>query len=436
MYPSRTSFPTTKVLWLFMVPFVVLSGFLVLRAPNSLVFTFPYLKTLAVYSAKRYTKLEILESGLAQARSSILTGNQLHSDEHYIPSGSIYWNASSFHRSYVEMERTFKVYVYEDGQPPVAHYGPCKSIYAIEGHFIHAMDFSQFRTTDPDSAHVFFLPFSVTVLSKMIYVANSHDWSPMKRTALDYVQSIARKYPFWNRTLGADHFMLSCHDWGPEISASIPNLQKYAIRALCNANTSERFNPKKDVSIPEINLPDGTTNGLIGGPPPTERPVLVFYAGGLHGPVRPILLKHWENKDEDIKVHSYLPKNVSYHGMMRKSKYCLCPSGYEVASPRMVEALYTGCVPVLIKRGYVPPFSDVLNWTAFAVIIPVEDIPNLKKILTDIPQTQYEVLQRRGVEVRRHFEVNWPPKRFDVFHMILHSIWLRRLNIRVHHLDS
>ncbi|XP_019188108.1 PREDICTED: probable glycosyltransferase At5g03795 isoform X2 [Ipomoea nil] len=385
-----------------------------------------------------YTNMERIEADLARARASILRGGgggTQTKDDDSVPVGPMYRNASFFLRSYAEMEKTLKVYVYEDGQPPVAHYGPCKSTYAIEGNFIHAMDFSRFRTTDPDKAHLYFLPFSITVLSKLVYEPNSHDWSPMKITALDYVNSVARKYPFWNRSLGADHFILSCHDWGPEISFAIPNLHNNSIRALCNANTSERFDPKKDVSIPEIVLPSGTTKGLLGGPSPSKRPVLVFYAGGLHGPVRPILLQHWENKDEDVQVHSYLPKGVSYNGMMRKSRYCICPSGYEVASPRMVEALYMGCVPVLIKRGYVAPFSDVLNWEAFAVIIPVEDIPNLKKILTGISQRQYIRMQRRGVKVRRHFEVNSPPKRFDVFHMILHSIWLRRLNVRLHHLN-
>lgn len=218
---------------------------------------------------------------------------------------------------------------------------------------------------------------------------------------------------------------------GPELSSAVPDLYKNSIRALCNANTSEGFNPTKDVSFPEILLPDGSMNHLLGGPSPSRRPILAFFAGGVHGPIRPVLLEHWENKDVDIQVHKYLPKGVSYYGMIRKSRYCICPSGYEVASPRMVEALYMGCVPVIIKDHYVAPFSDVLNWKSFSVEVAVKDIPNLKTILMGISQRQYIRLQRRGRQVRRHFEVNLRPKRFDVFHMILHSIWLRRLNVRV-----
>ena len=95
-----------------------------------------------------------------------------------------------------------------------------------------------------------------------------------------------------------------------------------------------------------------------------------------------------------------------------------------------------GCVPVLIKDHYVKPFSDVLNWKTFSVEVAVKEIPNMKKILEGISQPQYVRMQRRGLQVRRHFEVNSPPKRFDVFHMILHSIWLRRLNIRVYETEK
>ncbi|KAJ7976029.1 Exostosin-like [Quillaja saponaria] len=383
---------------------------------------------------RKFTSLNRTEISLIQARAAIRkakNGNPMH-DPDYVPVGPMYLNANAFHRSYLEMERQFKIFVYEEGEPPVFHNGPCKSIYSMEGNFIHGLEMnSQFRTRDPEKAHVYFLPFSVAMMVQFVYIRDSHDMSPIKKTVSDYIKVIAGRYPYWNGSLGADHFMLACHDWGPETSFSNPYLFKNSIRVLCNANTSEGFNPSKDASFPEINLQTGSINGFVGGPSPSKRPILAFFAGGLHGPIRPVLLEHWENKDEDIRVHRYLPKGVSYNDMMRKSKYCICPSGYEVASPRVVEAIYTGCVPVLISDHYVPPFSDVLNWKSFSVEVPVKDIPNLKRILMGISSRQYIRMQRRLVQIRRHFEVHSPPKRFDVFHMILHSVWLRRLNVRV-----
>ncbi|KAH1123223.1 hypothetical protein J1N35_006383 [Gossypium stocksii] len=380
------------------------------------------------------TKLDKLEAGLQRARAAIKDAKNSSRllDPDYVPVGPMYWDAKSFHRSYMEMEKQFKVFVYKEGEPPVFHDGPCKSIYSMEGNFIYQMDVNtKFRTNDPEKAHVFYLPFSVAKMVQFVYLRDSRDFGPIRRTVIDYVNVVSEKYPYWNRSLGADHFMLACHDWGPEASFSNPYLGKNSIRALCNANTSEKFNPVKDVSIPEMNLRTGKLTGLIGGPSASRRPILAFFAGGVHGPIRPILLEHWEGKDDEIKVHKYLPQGINYYEMMRSSKYCLCPSGYEVASPRIVEALYNGCIPVLISKSYVPPFSDVLRWKSFSVVVSVEDIPRLKEILMKISSRQYIRMQRRVLQVRRHFEFHSPPKRFDVFHMILHSIWLRRLNVRV-----
>ncbi|KAE8666136.1 putative glycosyltransferase [Hibiscus syriacus] len=360
------------------------------------------------------SRLDRLEAGLQRARSAIKeakNGSQLQ-DTDYVPTGPMYRDAKAFHRSYLEMEKQFKVFVYKEGEPPVFHDGPCRSIYSMEGNFIYQMDVdSKFQTNDPLKAHVFYLPFSVAKMVRFVYSRETRDFSSIRRTVVDYVNLVAKRYPYWNRSHGADHFMVACHDWGPEASFSLPYLERNSIRALCNANTSERFNPVKDVSIPEINLLTDKLTGLIGGPSASRRSILAFFAGGVHGPIRPILLEHWEGKDEDIKVHKYLPRGVNYHEMMRNSKYCICPSGYEVASPRIVEALYNGCVPVLISKSYVPPFSDVLRWKSFSVVVSVNEIPS--------------------VAVRRHFEFNSPPKQFDVFHMILHSVWLRRLNVRI-----
>ncbi|KAI8552232.1 hypothetical protein RHMOL_Rhmol06G0250500 [Rhododendron molle] len=163
---------------------------------------------------------------------------------------------------------------------------------------------------------------------------------------------------------------------GPRVTRYVPQLLLYStsILVLCNANTFEPFNPKKDASLPEINLKTGEIEGLTGGLPLSNRMVLALFAGGAHGNIRLALLKHWMQKDEDVRVYKYLPEGNSYPDMMKKSKYCICPSGWEVASPRIVEAIYAECVPVLIFQNYVLPFSDVLNWDSFSVQVSVSEI--------------------------------------------------------------
>ncbi|KAG0467158.1 hypothetical protein HPP92_018738 [Vanilla planifolia] len=387
---------------------------------------------------RRNDKLERLESNLARARAAIRAVAQSPNktfaiDKDYVPVGPVYRNPYAFHRSYLEMEKLFKVYVYEEGEPPLFHDGPCRSIYSMEGRFIHNMEMgNRFRTRDPHQAHVHFLPFSVVKMVKFIYKPKTFDISPLERTIVDYIRLVSSRYPFWNRSLGADHFMLSCHDWGPHASRSLPELYSRSIRVLCNANTSEGFRPEKDVSLPEINLKTGGTAGIIGGLPVSRRSTLAFFAGGVHGPIRPVLLRHWKDRgDPEMQVYEYLPKGMDYYGMMRKSRFCLCPSGYEVASPRVVEAIYLECVPVIISENYSLPFADVLNWRSFSVQVSLGEIPRLKEILAGISTRQYIRMWRRVKVVQRHFVLSSRPERYDVFHMILHSVWLRRLNIRV-----
>ncbi|KAL8031139.1 hypothetical protein ABFX02_13G006000 [Erythranthe guttata] len=393
---------------------------------------------------RSYSKSEKVEAVLAKARRLIkeasrnntLNASDVEHDSGYVPQGSIYRNANAFYRSYREMEKVFKIYVYEEGEAPIFHNGPCRSIYSSEGRFINEMEKpgNHYRTNDPDEAHVYFMPFSVVVMVQYLYEPGALDMNPIGNTLADYVRTISHKHPFWNRSLGADHFMLSCHDWGPHTSSYVPLLFKNSIRVLCNANTSEGFNPLKDATLPEINLKTGEITGLLGGPPPSQRKTLAFFAGGLHGHIRHLLLHHWrdQNQDNDIQVYEKLPSNMSYEKMLKTSKFCLCPSGYEVASPRVVEAIYAECVPVLISDSYVPPFSDVLNWKKFSVVVAVEDIPNIKNILMGISEGRYLKMQKRVKQVQRHFVVNGNPKRFDLFHMIVHSVWLRRLNLRLH----
>ncbi|KAA8526648.1 hypothetical protein F0562_008149 [Nyssa sinensis] len=278
-------------------------------------------------------------------------------------------------------------------------------------------------TRDPDQALVYFLPFSVVMMVQYLYVPGALEYHAIIRTIADYIDIIATKHPFWNLSLGSDHFMLSCHDWGPYTTSYVPHLFNNSIRVLCNANTSEGFNPSKDVTLPEINLKTGEITGLLGGLSPLQRSVLAFFAGRLHGDIRRSLLEQWKGKDHDVLVYDSLPAGVSYETMLKQSKFCLCPSGYEVASPRVVEAIYAECIPVLISDGYVPPLSDVLNWKAFSVIVPVKDIPDIKNILVGISQSEYLRMHRRVKQVQRHFVLNW----FGIPFFLDRAQWTRRI---------
>jgi len=63
------------------------------------------------------------------------------------------------------------------------------------------------------------------------------------------------------------------------------------------------------------------------------------------------------------------------------------------------------------------------------VEIPVEKIPKIKIISQSISRNKYLRLHVNVLRVGRHFMINGPAKSFEMMHMVLHSIPLRRLNI-------
>ncbi|KAL6556623.1 hypothetical protein OROGR_005911 [Orobanche gracilis] len=342
---------------------------------------------------------------------------------------NLYRNFSEFKRSYELMEQTLKVYIYTEGEKPIFHQPPLKGIYASEGWFMKLLKSNErFVTKNPKRAHLFYLPFSSRMLEVSLYIPNSHSRNNLIERLSNYVEMITKKYHFWNRTDGADHFLVACHDWAP---AETWQIMHNCIRALCNSDIKEGFKFGKDASLPEtfVRSPQNPLRQL-GGKPPSQRRTLAFFAGSMHGYLRPVLLNYWENKDPDMKIFGQLRKKkgqMSYAQYMKSSRYCICAKGFEVNSPRVVEAIFYECVPVIISDNFVPPFFETLNWESFAVFVLEKDIPNLKSILVSIPKKRYIEMQKRVKEVQKHFLWHSRPVKYDVFHMVLHSVWYNRV---------
>ncbi|KAI9128860.1 hypothetical protein K1719_000343 [Acacia pycnantha] len=310
----------------------------------------------------------------------------------------IFRNVSKFIRSYELMKRKLKVYIYKEGEKPVFHQPKMRGLYASEGWFMKLME-----------ANKNFI---------------------MEQYVERYTELIAKKYRFWNRTEGADHFVVACHDWASRITRRV---MQNCIRSLCNANIAQGFKIGKDTSLPVtyIHSMMDPVRG-IGEKPPLERSILAFFAGGLHGYLREILLKHWQNKAPDMKIFGQMPRDFegkrTYREYMKSSKYCICARGYEVHSPRIVEAIMFECVPVIISDNYVPPFFEVLKWEEFAVFVQEKDIPQLRYILLSVTEEKYQALQLGVKKVQKHFQWHTSPVKYDLFHMILHSVWYNRVS--------
>jgi hypothetical protein len=112
------------------------------------------------------------------------------------------------------MERFLKVFIYHDGAKPIFHSPELKGIYASEGWFMKLMEGNQnFVVRDLNIAHLFYLPYSSRQLEHNLYVPGSNTIEPLSIFLKNYIDTISAKYPYWNRTKGADHFFVACHDW-------------------------------------------------------------------------------------------------------------------------------------------------------------------------------------------------------------------------------
>ncbi|KAK9986833.1 hypothetical protein SO802_031784 [Lithocarpus litseifolius] len=347
----------------------------------------------------------------------------------YVNYNEVYHDRDIFVEDYKEMNRSFKIYVY-----PHRRNDPFANVllpvgsepggnYASESYFKKVLMSSHFITKDPTKADLFFLPFSIARLrhDPRIGVGGIQDFIK------DYILNISQKYPYWNRTGGADHFYVACHSIGRSAMDKANEVKFNAIQVVCS---STYFQPgyiaHKDACLPQIWPRQGVLPNLSS----SNRKKLAFFAGKINSPVREKLLQVWRN-DTEIFAH-FGRLTTPYADELLGSKFCLHVKGFEVNTARIADSLYYGCVPVIIANYYDLPFADILNWKSFSINVATLDIPLLKKILKRFSFEEYLMLQRNALKVRKHFQWHLSSVDYDAFYMVMYELWLRRSSVRLH----
>ncbi|KAJ6289318.1 hypothetical protein OIU76_025183 [Salix suchowensis] len=313
-----------------------------------------------------------------------------------------------FEKDYMDMERNFKIFMYPYTDKDVVDDKQWRLIgkYGSEGYFFENLRQGHFLTQDPDK-RLIFSSFPFLVISCV------------------------------ERTLGADHFFVTCHDVGVTVTERMPHLMKNMIRVVCSPSYYFQNVPRKYITLPQIIQPFALP---AGGNNLKNRTVLAFWAGRCSSDIRDELIQSWQNDTElDIQNKRVDIRNtkgrIVYQEKFLRSRFCICPGAPHVHGARIAEAIHYGCVPVILSDYSVLPLNDILDWRKFSVVIKEKDVHQLKNILKNITDEKYRSLQNHAIKIQKHFQWNSPSVKLDTFRMMMYELWLRRHVVKYEQVD-
>ncbi|XP_022893898.1 probable glycosyltransferase At5g25310 [Olea europaea var. sylvestris] len=318
-------------------------------------------------------------------------------------SPSPYLSPTTLFQNYQNMLTNFKIFIYTPAKP-FTFQNPVASL------FYNSLLKSPFNTQDPNEAHLFFAPFSADTST---------------RSLGRLVRNFRVKHPYWNRTLGADHFFLSPAGIDYSSDRNVLELKKNSVQISVFPVISGNFIPHKDITLPPLN----PSASVISAAP--ENASTMSFLGYLKwdGETESNFAEELK-KDADFLV-DIERDSLDQVGNIKTSKFCLLFYGGDVAW--MVEAMALGCVPVVIVDRPIQdlPLMDVLRWSDLSLLLSTRGgAKRLKEVLNSVSEEKYGGMKRMASAASEHLVWNEEPQPLDAFHMVIYQLWLRRHTIR------
>jgi hypothetical protein len=295
---------------------------------------------------------------------------------------------------------------------------------------------SAVRTFNPEEADWFYTPVYTTCDLTPSGLPLPFKSPRMMRSA---IQLIATNWPYWNRSEGADHFFVTPHDFGACFHYQEEKaIGRGILPLLQRATLVQTFGQKNHVclkdgsiTIPPFAPPQKMQTHLI--PPDTPRSIFVYFRGLFYDTgndpeggyyARGARASVWENFKNNPLFDISTDHPPTYYEDMQRSVFCLCPLGWAPWSPRLVEAVVFGCIPVIIADDIVLPFADAIPWEEIGVFVAEEDVPRLDSILTSIPTDVILRKQRllANPSMKQAMLFPQPAQPGDAFHQILNGL--------------
>eukprot|EP00250_Pteridium_aquilinum_P014572 c22068_g1_i4 orf=250-1491(+) len=309
-------------------------------------------------------------------------------------------------------------------------------MFAVEIHMHLFLLSSSVRTLDPEEADWFYTPvYTNCDLTKtgLPFIINM---PRMMRSAIEYVST---RWPYWNRTDGADHFFVVPHDFGAcfhyqekeAIARGIfPLLQRATLVQTFGQIDHSCLKPES-IIIPPYVSPRRILNHII--PANTPRSTFAYFRGVFYDTndnpkggyyARGLRAAIWETYKDNPLFDLSSEHPATYYEDMQRSIFCLCPLGWAPWSPRLVEAVVFGCIPVIIADNIVLPFLDVIPWVDIAVFVAEKDVGMLDTILTSISMEEVTMKQRMLADTRTKQALLFPRQTLpgDGFHQVINAL--------------